>query len=233
MADFDPHDYHGNLEKAIAVLANRNTGAARWMTSAEISRTLREEHGIQIHWRSLGTVLHKQPDLVARRKRNHRWQYSALRAGTDKLESKEPPVVLVEPLKGVQNVVTLHDILASLRGAVSVCDPYADSATIEHLDSCSQSSGIRLLTHNITDSGRLRRHLAAFSKSGRALEVRRTPKASIHDRYVIDRNGMIIMGTSLNGFGKKESFLIKAGQDIRHSTLSAFNRHWSTATVWP
>jgi len=37
---------------------------------------------------------------------------------------------------------------------------------------------------------------------------------------------MVILGTSLNGFGKKQSFVIQAGPDIRQTLLAEFDHNW-------
>jgi hypothetical protein len=42
----------------------------------------------------------------------------------------------------------------------------------------------------------------------------------------------VILGTSLNGFGKKQGFVVEAGQDVRGVVGHAFDIEWSGATVW-
>jgi len=37
---------------------------------------------------------------------------------------------------------------------------------------------------------------------------------------------MYIMGASLNGFARKQSFVIEAGEDIRNSMLGEFYNRW-------
>ena len=66
-----------------------------------------------------------------------------------------------------------------------------------------------------------------------SIEVRVALKPDLHDRYIIDADSMLILGTSLNGFGKKQSFITKAGQDIRQTVLKEFRAKWNGATPWP
>lgn len=37
----------------------------------------------------------------------------------------------------------------------------------------------------------------------------------LHDRYAIHDDGMLLFGTSLNGLGLKQTFVVALGQDIR------------------
>lgn len=46
-----------------------------------------------------------------------------------------------------------------------------------------------------------------------------------------DGNSMIL-GQSLNGIAKKQSFIIAVGQDIRTTMESAFNVRWKAANLW-
>lgn len=149
------------------------------------------------------------------------------------LAQTEEPIVLVDPEHAVSAVVSLHGFLANLCGTVRICDPYLDAVTLEHLDSCPASSEIRLLTKNVHDSGLLRRVYAAALAQGRPIAVRIAGRAVLHDRYIIDDTTMMVLGVSLNGFGKKQSFVTRAGGDVRAVVLAAFDGIWATATPWP
>ena len=225
--------FEAPLEKALCVLAAAKGRGVLALDAATIARTLHDEHGNNVHWRTISAQLDKNRSFVSRRKKNKRWHYTILDLGEKRVfQSATSSVLLVEPSKAIQNVISLHDTLSGLSGTVRVCDPYLSAATIEHLDSCS-SSTIRLLTHNIDDTGRLRSLVAVCGPAGKSIEIRKTAKSTIHDRYLIDSRVMLILGTSLNGFGKKECFIIKVGQDIRNQMVSAFDQHWSLAIAWP
>jgi hypothetical protein len=72
--------------------------------------------------------------------------------------------------------------------------------------------------------------MAAFAKQHKVpLEVRQAAQGQLHDRYVIDDNGMLIFGTSLNSFGRKQSFVIRAGVDVRSSVAGAFDSVWNAS----
>ena len=96
----------------------------------------------------------------------------------------------------------------------------------------TSATAIRLLTWKISGTPTLRLALGALSATEQ-VEVRKPPADILHDKYIIDDNTMLIVGTSLNSFGKKQSFVIKAGQDIRSALLANFNQLWTTAIPWP
>ncbi len=55
----------------------------------------------------------------------------------------------------------------------------------------------------------------------------------LHDRYIIDDSIMVILGTSLNGFGKKQCFVIQTGQDLRSVLIPVFDGAWNSGIIWP
>jgi hypothetical protein len=228
----DPSQCSDDLEKILAHLYNCKATNAGWANAVEISHSLGNEHGIYLHWRTIDTVLQKQKDLVSRRKRNNRWHYSILANGECLLKPNSA-ITLVDPSKAVQAVLKLHEFLSKLYGDIRICDPYIDDKTIEHLDSCPQSSTILLLSQTIRDSGKLRRLLSAFRASGKNLTIRQTAGSKLHDRYIIDSKAMMILGTSLNGLGKKQCFIIQAGSDFRKIILKEFENIWKNAQTWP
>jgi len=204
-----------------------------WQAAAAISQALLAEFGIRVHWRTIESLLRAAPKLATRRKRQGSWEFSILQDGEDFVRVPDDKVLFIDPENAVQAVLTLHDLLAGLVGDARLCDPYLDDSTIEHLASAPKTVPIRLLTSNVKDSGKLRQLLKATKTEGRTIDVRVTPTKSLHDRYLIDDNRMIIMGTSLNGFAKKQSFLVLVGPDFRAELANVFDRYWSMAQAWP
>jgi len=90
---------------------------------------------------------------------------------------------------------------------------------------------IRLLTVNIARTQVFARDLAAFRKEhGNKIEVRQAAAGTLHDRYAVDDARMLLFGTSLNGIGKKQSFIVELGQDVRVTVMAAFDAAWAAAT---
>ena len=227
--------FKDNLEQILAVLFNvkKEADGIGWMTAAEISKELRDNCGISLHWKTVDTALRKRKDLVVRRKRLRRWQFSIMSQGEELVKKPSSSIIVIDPSEAIQAVVSLHDFLSSMKGDVRICDPYLDAVTLEHLDSCSSDSPVFILTKNIKDSGKLRRLLSAAATSGQRIEIRRAVSNHLHDRYIIDSTSMLILGASLNGFGKKQCFIIKTGHDVRNTMLRHFSDSWEHSTTWP
>ena len=121
-----------------------------------------------------------------------------------------------------------------MKGTIRVCDAYLDNITLEHLHALDKSVDLRLLTKNVKDPGSVKRLAAALENRGQISgNTRVAATAPLHDRYMIDDSTMVILGTSLNGFGKKQCFVIQTGPDLRATVLPVFDGHWTTASPLP
>lgn len=226
----DPRAFDDVLRQALAVLAGASPDV--WLTAPQIAQVLGNEFGLRVHWRTIHTTLSSERTLADRRKRGGHWQFTIMGPGRSIIARAAEPIVFVDPARAVTAILSLHAFLGALKHPIRACDPYMDVSTLEHLDACPAGVEIRLLTKNVTDSGPLRRVLVAAGQN-RKLEVRIAGSGALHDRYIIDPATLLILGTSLNGFGKKQCFVIKAGRDIRDVVEKAFDALWAAAKPWP
>jgi hypothetical protein len=126
----------------------------------------------------------------------------------------------------------VEDIFGSLIGVVRICDPYADNRSLDILTQAGRADEIRFLTTTITRETAFRRDFSAFkNEHGNRLEIR-ISKYPLHDRYLISANAVWFIGTSLNGLGRKQSFIVPLGTDFKSMALPAFDRVWNTAGVF-
>lgn len=151
----------------------------------------------------------------------------------EELGAAKSSVLFIDPTQAVKATLSLHDFLSKLKGTARVCDAYLDNTTLEHLHAIGPAVPVHLLTKNVKDTGTLRRLAVAWKSEGRTLEIRVAGAAPLHDRYIIDDAQMVILGTSLNGFGKKQCFIIQAGPDLRLMVLPVFDNLWNAAPPWP
>jgi hypothetical protein len=156
-----------------------------------------------------------------------------LQAGQDRLSGATGSILFVDPSKAVQATLTLHGLLGSLEGTARICDPYLDPTTLDHLSACPSALTVRLLTKEREGCGARSGAARCGKTEGRGIEIRVTAAAPLHDRYIIDDTKMLILGTSLNGFGKKQGFVVQAGDDVRAVVVQAFDIAWAGGTVWP
>jgi hypothetical protein len=146
--------------------------------------------------------------------------------------SRGPGTVFVDPTQALSGIRETQGILADLQGDLSVCDPYVDGRTLDFLADCKAGTSIRLLTYNIKKPTAFERDVKAFNREHDSpLEVRVATAKVLHDRYIIHEGGMLLLGTSLNGLGQKQSFVVSIGQDLRSTTLQAFDALWSEGSA--
>jgi hypothetical protein len=198
------------------------------MTPAEISSVLRDAYGISVSRQKIEASLSKELAAVVRRKQNGRRAYQLMQVGIDELTAKSAVVIFVDPQQALSKIRETQAVLADLRGALRVCDPYVDGRTLDLLADCKAAASIRLLTVTVNKRAAFERDMKAFIREhGDILEVRVASQWALHDRYIIHDDGMLLFGTSLNGLGGKQSFVVSLGEDLRSTVLRAFDDVWS------
>lgn len=201
------------------------------MTPAEISIVLRDAYGIDLARQRIEGTLAAEKGTVAKRKINGRRAYQLMVAGSEELDSSSSAALFIDPARGYTGLREAHAVLAALDGDLRVCDPYTDARTLDLLAECERADSIRLLTHNVKRPDGLKQSVKAFEREhGIALEVRKAPSGVLHDRYAIHEGGMLLFGTSLNGLGLKQSFVVALGEDLRSAALAAFEATWDPAS---
>jgi hypothetical protein len=201
------------------------------MTPSEISLVLRDAFGVALSRQRIEAILSNEKQAVAKRRKNGKRAYQVMKAGISEVEGVSAQVVLIEPERALSSLRATEGLLHSLAGDLKICDPYVDGRTLDLLGECSNADSVQLLTANVKKETTFKRDAKAFGKEhGSALEVRVAPSGVLHDRYVIHVAGMLLFGTSLNGIGFKQSFVVALGEDIRASVLMSFDSYWRTAT---
>ncbi len=228
----DLRAFEDNLRRILAVILIKKQLGIQWISAIEVSQALRDEFGIKIHWRTIDAVLAEAGNLIQRRKRKQRWEYFLLSDGESIVIHAPSAIVVVDPANALQAVISLHDFLANLNSPIQICDPYLDATSLEHISSCPKTATINILTKNVKDLGKFRQLISAAQTEGRIWIIRVASAPVLHDRYIIDSHSMLILGTSLNSFGKRQCFIIKAGEDIQRVMQTEFSNLWNSASVW-
>jgi hypothetical protein len=227
----DPHNLSDDRLKVLWVLAAaKDDPELAYMTPAQISDILCDAEGIHVPRQRAAGILQKESGTVARKRHQGRNKYKIMRQGIAEITPASLSSIYIDPELALTQIRRMEEVLASLKGDLKVCDPYIENKTVDFLAECSSSSSIKLLTCHILKESTLRRDLAAYDKEYTSkIEVRIAPNGILHDRYILHKEGMLLLGTSLNGFAKKQSFLVSLGPDIRAATEIAFNRTWLSA----
>jgi hypothetical protein len=131
----------------------------------------------------------------------------------------------------------LKDLLVSMSGTVRVCDPYYGLRTLEALELFPLACRVHFLTAQTHESlKRLRGPFNDFRQERPNTEIRVYPNSQeLHDRYVLSRDRMLIVGHGLKDIGGRESFVISIGRtlgrDLLDQVSKQFDARWSHATA--
>lgn len=229
----DIHCLDSDLDLALWVLEiAKRVLDPPYLTAAQIAHVVARVYGVARSRQKIQAELRKAGDLVHRRRVKGITSFAIMKKGEEVLHAYASPasVLLIESHTAFSGIRQVQDILDSLRGTLSICDPYIDNRTLDFLAEASSASHIRLLTMKVQKPSRLRRDYAAYHSQYGNLEIRVASSPTLHDRYIISDDSMFLLGQSLNGLGRKQSFIVRVGEDIRQETLAAFQRRWNAAT---
>lgn len=225
----DPHELDDRL-RAFWVLRVGQTVGMDVMTPAEVSTVLRDVYSIDVPRQRVEGILARESGTVAKRKKNRKKAYQLMGTGSKQLDTIGTAVTFIEPTQAFTKLREVHTILGSVTGELRVCDPYVEMRTLDMLAQCEKADAIQLLTVNVKQPAGFKQAMKAFTtEHGIALEVRTLPPGILHDRFLIHDGGMLMFGTSFNGLGLKQSFVVALGADIRASVVATFDVDWQRA----
>lgn len=226
----DPHELDDRL-RAFWVLRVGQIVGMDVMTPAEVSTVLRDVYSIDVPRQRVEGILSRESGTVAKRKKSSKRAYQLMRTGSRELDGIGTAVTFIEPTQAFTKLREVHAILGSVTGALRVCDPYVEMRTLDMLAECEKADSIQLLTVNVKQSAGFKQAMKAFvTEHGIAFDARKLPSGVLHDRFLIHDDGMLMFGTSLNGLGLKQSFVVALGEDIRASVTASFDADWQRAT---
>ncbi len=124
--------------------------------------------------------------------------------------------------------ILIEDIMSKPKKRVWICDPYVGIRLLDILKKIDASIEIRIITHKVEYESLFIRTLGDFKQEHPSTEVRKTTP-DIHDRYVLSETHMWLVGHSLKDLGKKETFIVPLGEDIRQPLELAFETRWNSS----
>ncbi len=229
----DVHSYAEDLDALLWVLMVAVKGSAKGsLTAAQVCGILRDVYGRDVSRQRAATLLGGARGLVAMKRPRREAVFKIMKKGEERVLAAGGSVLVVEPDKAFTALQRLDTILRSLEGEVLLCDPYVDDKTLVHLTTVAKVSRIKMLTMNVSDPPRFRTKLQAYQREYGNLEIRTDATASLHDRYLIDDRTMWSLGQSLNGVGKKQTLIVKQGDDLRAAMREVFKARWNSAKAW-
>ena len=223
----------------LAIVENKFEG--QYSSAEEISCYL-EQIGIALEPLSITRSFSRAGKKISRNKIEGIQKYRIMLSGIEEvnqiisLEGQE--IIHLEEGKSFSNRVQINSILSRLQGDILILDTYFGSRTFSLVSQMTQATSIRLLTARYNENkNNLISLYKDYQKEISNLEIRIYPKPTeLHDRYLISKDELIILGHGLKDIGSKESFLVvfdKSGYpDLYISLMDSFNLRWKNSPAF-
>jgi hypothetical protein len=196
-----------------------------------------EAAGVALPRSRLVAAMARAGDRVSRRMMNQEPHYKVMTRGRREAEkllnAGSLELIYVDGGKPRTARKELKDLLVPLSGTVKVCDPYYGLRSLEALELFPHTCRVRFLTAQTNESvRRLAGPIRDFKREHQNIELRVYPNSNeLHDRYVLSRDRMLIVGHGLKDIGGRESFVISIGRPLGRDLLNQVGRQFDTR--WP
>lgn len=149
-------------------------------------------------------------------------------------EPQLPLVLYVSGQKPREAREELSAILGVLRGEIRVCDQYYGPGMLSQLRPLEQCSRVRVLTKKLGGPDSVAAHeIRDFKKYYPKMNFKKHVGGGLHDRYILGRDRLLLLGQSLKDFGGSESFVVVLSNEIAGDTMksvrNSFDEKWELA----
>lgn len=204
-----------------------------YLSAWDVAHVLTEVYGVSVApqgvlyaLRHCGKKVHKKK--VHSKRKTAATLFSIMEEGKRTLSSLRS-VLFISPEAAFTGLKDFEEILSRLKGDICICDPWVDKNTLDVLSMIPLTHKVKLLTVNIKDQSAFKKYYGAFNKQYGNLEIKICQQSVLHDRYILSADGMLLIGQSLNGIGKKQTFIVQVGKDIKDQMIRLFNQLWAQA----
>lgn len=230
LESIDIHALPDVMSIALWVIEYTSNDESKYFGASEIAQYMIERLGISTSRQAVHSALTKAVSKKFCHK--NKVGFGLMKLGRDELlkQINRETVVFLEPGKPFTAGMKVESIFKKMKGTIKISDPYVDIKTLDLIHrSMDANIPIRLLTVQVKDEAMVKREVQKLQIEGFNFEIRKVSSGVLHDRYLIDNNNFWLSGNSLNNIGKKESFIIMLGGDMRNILNQTFDSRWSSA----
>jgi RecJ-like exonuclease len=125
----------------------------------------------------------------------------------------------------------LSEVLSQITGVVRVCEGYLGTGSLTLFEHIPKAVQVQVL---VGQRSSIPSELTHFKTEYPNFEFRKDTQKGIHDRYVLDDGGILILGHGFKDAGTKDSFALRLDKsvigDMLTEVMSSFDSKWSNAT---
>ena len=153
----------------------------------------------------------------------------------DIFENKNLSIIYVEAGTPRTARKQLDVFFKELKGNVRICDPYYGVRSFDTLELIPKSCNVLFLTAITSEKNtKIAGIINDFKKERPKTEIRKVISSkSIHDRYIISNDSLMIIGHGIKDIGNKDSFIFKIDKSICpelwNQIKDSFDNKWKTS----
>ena len=235
-------DVKSPLILGLATLSLAESKAHRSYMSTEHIVAALEAAGVAIKQTQIGNAFSRAGNRISRKVIDSETHYRIMTSGQREIKGlfESPGEISVSYIEGGKPRTArklLADMLSSLSGEIKVCDPYYGVRTLDALEMIPANCSVKFLTAQTTEKPiKLSGAISDFKKERTQTEIRIFPDPkSLHDRYILSSDLLLILGHGIKDIGNKESFVVSISSDyagdLLESLKKTFNDRWATSTT--
>ena len=127
---------------------------------------------------------------------------------------------------------TVENILEEVTGNVLICDPYFGKNTLDLIKRLPNKCKVRFLLEKNQDVSE--DDLKRYKQERPSFQFKLARPKGMHDRYIVDKRGLMILGHGLRDIGNKESFVVFLERSLIPTIIDdisiSFENRWKSAT---
>ena len=123
-------------------------------------------------------------------------------------------------------------VIEMLEGDLSIVDPYYGNGTFWALEKFGKKRKIHFLSSKLGDEEqrnltKFDNNLKRFKKEFKNIEMRKYEKFyELHDRYIISKNALVVIGYGIKDLANKESFIVFLPEKLVRNFLPGLKRNF-------
>jgi hypothetical protein len=222
-----------------ALLISENQAQRQYLSAEHIVAAL-EAAGVAINRNQIVKAFSKVGNKINRKILEGDLFYRIMTKGRRQIEpyiqTGELSVSYIQAGKPRTARKILSQLLNSLSGEIQICDPYYGLRSLDALEMIPETCKIRFLSSKSTENHtKLSNAIHDFRKEHTNVEIRLFPQSkSMHDRYLISKDNLLILGHGIKDIGNKESFVINISKEHAEDLISelrqSFDEKWDVST---
>ena len=202
--NIDIHSYNDLNDQILCILYN---SSGEHLKPKNIVSILINEYKISTRENAVRNALRTNCKLLKKSfVHKHKDGYEIMEKGKSNLKNT---IFVLNPDEESKNTTTAKDVFGLLVGNIKICDPFFDNSAVDFLSKHikpEKVTSIEIITLNKkADHDKLK-----LLETNKCKSIKQhKSKNQQHDRFILSNNKAFTIGCSLNGFGKKESYIIQ------------------------